>query len=86
MRIRRKWLLFFVVVCFVAATAPAQTITEFPLPEGSNAPFGIAAGADGNLWFTEFSTNPKIGRITVTGAITEFPTPTHNSTPGGIVG
>ena len=85
MRIRGKWLLFFVVVCFVAATVPAQTITEFPLPEGSNAPFAIAKGSDGNLWFTEFSTNPKIGRITVTGVITEFPTPTPDATPGGIV-
>ncbi|MDQ5859295.1 MAG: hypothetical protein M3542_13590 [Acidobacteriota bacterium] len=85
MRVRRKSLLLFVVVCFVAATAPAQTITEFPLPEGSNAPFAIAAGPDGNLWFTEFSTNPKIGRITVAGAITEFPTPRPDATPAGIV-
>ena len=85
MRIRPEWLLLFIVVCFIAATAPAQTITEFPLPEESNAPFAIAAGSDGNLWFTEFSVNPKIGRISTAGAITEFPTPRPDATPGGIV-
>ncbi len=85
MQIRGKWLLFFVVVCFVCATARAETITEFPLPEGSDAPSAIAAGPDGNLWFTEFSLNPKIGRITVAGAITEFPTPRPDATPAGIV-
>ena len=31
----------------------------------------IAAGPDGNLWFTEFDGN-RIGRITPTGAVTEF--------------
>ena len=85
MRIRRESLLVVVVVCFVAATTPAQTITEFPLPEGSNAPLAIAAGPDGNLWFTEFSVNPKIGRITTAGAITEFLTPRPGATPAGIV-
>ena len=32
---------------------------------------GIAAGADGNLWFTESSSN-RIGRITPAGVVTEF--------------
>ena len=35
--------------------------------------YSIAAGSDGNLWFTEQDT-AKIGRITVAGAVTEFPT------------
>jgi streptogramin lyase len=34
-------------------------------------PFDVAAGPDGNLWFTEFGSD-KIGRITPTGTITEF--------------
>jgi hypothetical protein len=34
---------------------------------------GIAAGPDGNLWFTEPDAN-KIGRITPAGKVTEFPT------------
>jgi hypothetical protein len=32
-------------------------------------PFGIVAGPDGNLWFTEFFAN-KIGRITTAGVVT----------------
>jgi hypothetical protein len=31
---------------------PAVTITEFALPTPSSFPTGIAAGPDGNLWFT----------------------------------
>ncbi|MSW95347.1 MAG: hypothetical protein F2796_00940 [Actinobacteria bacterium] len=34
-------------------------------------PVGIAAGADGNLWFTELG-GPRIGRITPLGVVTEF--------------
>ncbi len=34
-------------------------------------PTGIAAGPDGNLWFTESDGN-RIGRITPGGTITEF--------------
>jgi streptogramin lyase len=42
---------------------PAQAVkpfTEYPLPTGNSSPWGIAAGPDGNLWFTESSGN-KIG-------------------------
>ena len=34
-------------------------------------PMGITAGADGNLWFTEYDGN-RIGRITPSGVVTEF--------------
>jgi streptogramin lyase len=85
MRLRRESLLSSVVLFILAASVSAQTITEFPLPSGSTAPFGIAAGPDGTLWFTEFSLNPKIGRITTTGTITEFSVPRPFATPGGIV-
>jgi len=44
---------------------------------------GIAAGPDGNLWFTEWNWS-NIGRITTAGVITEFPIPTANSAPMGI--
>src|SRR5262249_47071764 len=40
-------------------------------------------GPDGNLWFTEANAD-KIGRITPSGAITEFSIPTANSSPLGI--
>jgi streptogramin lyase len=64
--------------------ASAQTITEFVLPAGSN-PYGITAGPDGNVWFTEQGLNPKIGRITPTGTIDEFSLPQLNTPPGEIV-
>ena len=65
------------------AWAAAGTITEFSTPTANSGPFGITAGPDGNLWFTEKATN-LIGRITTSGKITEFPTPTANSGPVGI--
>jgi len=74
----------FAVSFLLGAGLSAQTITEFSLPAGSS-PSGIATGPDGNLWFTEFSVNPKIGRLTTTGEITEFPTPRPFATPAGIV-
>ena len=45
--------------------------------------WAIAPGPDGNLWFTEESGN-KIGRITPSGQITEYPVPTEGSDPHGI--
>ena len=50
---------------------------EFALPAGS-VPVGIAAGPDGAIWFTEQSSN-KIGRLTLSGAFTEYPIPTAAS-------
>ena len=32
----------------------AGVITEFPIPTAGSGPVGIAAGPDGNLWFTEY--------------------------------
>jgi YD repeat-containing protein len=50
------------------ATAPR--ITEYPLPSGSR-PWGITAGPDKNLWFTDTGTG-KAGKITTSGAATEY--------------
>jgi streptogramin lyase len=55
---------------------------EFPLPTAKAQPLFIVAGPDGNLWFTEFNAS-KVGRITPTGTITEFPV-TPGSYPGAI--
>jgi hypothetical protein len=52
----------------VPAWAAAGTITEFP---ATGASYGITAGPDGNLWFTESSTG-NVGRITPNGVVTEF--------------
>ena len=64
----------------VAASAPVGAFTEFTIPTASSFPTGIAAGPDGNLWFTESDTS-KIGRVTPTGTMTEFTIPTASSAP-----
>jgi streptogramin lyase len=56
---------------FDASTCGA--FLEFPIPTAAGNPQGIALGGDGNLWFVETAAN-KIGRITTTGAVTEFST------------
>ena len=78
----------------IGRITPSGRISQFLLPSGSGtpeAPEAITAGPDGNLWFTvtvtnivgEFGSNSisvsgKIGRITTSGAISEFPIPTAN--------
>ena len=54
-----------------------------PPPVDGSILSGITAGPDGALWFTESYGN-KIGRITTSGAITEYPVPTAGSGPYGI--
>ena len=77
------------LLCVVASVAlgwPAAAraqITEFPIPTANSGPFGITAGPDGALWFTEGSGN-KIGRITTAGAFSEFSIPTTASGPSGV--
>ena len=68
----------------LADVARGQVITEFTIPTASSGPGAIAAGPDGNLWFTENSGN-QIGRITTAGVVTEFPVPTAASQPTSIV-
>jgi streptogramin lyase len=80
---------------FIGRITPAGKITEFSIPAGMQAnlpersrPMGIAAGSDGNLWFTDEGNNYEgknlIGRITPAGTITEFPMPTPDSNPMAI--
>src|SRR6266705_2690505 len=61
---------------------PASPTGGIPVPTADSGPLGITAGPDGNLWFTEQNSN-KIGRISPSGTITEFPIPTA-SNPRGI--
>ena len=77
--------LFICVVTLTAPTALALSgkIREFPLPTANSGPYGITAGPDGNLWFTEANSN-NIGRISTAGVVTEFPIPTANGNPAGI--
>ena len=63
------------------ATEPAQAskrITEYPVPTPASNSFDIAAGPDGNLWFTEGQGN-NIGKITPEGVFIEYPIPTPSS-------
>src|SRR5262249_27386308 len=62
-------------------TPLSQDLTEFGLPGQANAVL-IASGSDGNLWVTD--ANGTIYRITPSGVITAFDTPTLMSSPTGI--
>ena len=52
---------------------PSGAVAEYNIPTAHSYPWGITAGPDGNVWFTE--TVGKIGKITASGAITEYPAP-----------
>src|SRR5947208_849073 len=67
-----------------APVSPAghQAFTTFSL--GSTIVDDIASGADGNLWFVERAAN-RIGRITPAGTVAEFPIPSPQSDPRGII-
>ena len=65
------------LLCGFALTGAAVTsahFTEFSTPTHISRPSAIAAGPDGNMWFTEeWPETHKIGRITPSGEVTEFP-------------
>ena len=70
----RKVRLSFIGLLLAAAVCPAQvTITEYPARAFSD-PYGITAGPDGALWFTEFDPNwgNRIGRVTTAGTVSEY--------------
>jgi virginiamycin B lyase len=50
-------------------------IEEHTLPDGASGPYGIVAGPDGALWFTEMR-GGRIGRITTGGEVSAYPLPT----------
>jgi virginiamycin B lyase len=52
----------------------------FPLGDRPSKPIYIAAGTNGNMWFTELE-GSNIGRITDAGEITLFALPTKNARP-----
>jgi streptogramin lyase len=55
-----------------------HVITEFALPSvftGQTDPWSIAAGSDGNLWFTAGGTGQYVGKINpATGVVRDFAT------------
>jgi streptogramin lyase len=54
----------------VGRITTAGEVTEFPIPSPGGTPINIAAGPDGNLWYTK---GAAVGRVTLEGEITEFP-------------
>jgi streptogramin lyase len=64
---------------------PYGYVNEYTLPSPASDPSGIVAGPDGYLWFGELAFG-RVGRITPSGSITEFPTPSGNGTYDFTVG
>jgi len=65
----------------VSAT-PLGTVIEFAL-SATSSPFRIAAGPDGNLWYTNQGTR-AIGRITTGGTVTEFSVAANGGNAGSV--
>src|SRR5581483_5218985 len=92
MRNRAPWILAGLIsMCFglllPATTSPvnAQMIAEYPTPAAAT-PAGdflaaITGGPDGAMWFT---TSSKIGRISTSSAVTEFPVTSASATASSI--
>jgi virginiamycin B lyase len=60
-----------------------RVVHAYTIPTPNSAPWGIATGRDGALWFTESAGN-KIGRVTTRGVFSEYPLPTPWARPQGI--
>jgi virginiamycin B lyase len=56
---------------FIGRITTSGKINEFPIPIAESQPVAIAAGSNGDMWFTEGK--KMIGQITPTGEIKEFP-------------
>ncbi|MFC4496482.1 virginiamycin B lyase [Streptomyces ovatisporus] len=76
----------------VVGIGPEGGAVHVPLPAGDAGPYGITAGPDGAMWFTELSAD-RIGRIVPTGdgpgrerpyTLEEFPLPVSDGCPAGI--
>ena len=59
----------------ITARYAIDSVGGYPFFDGLGA---IIVGPDRNLWFTEMRAN-KIGRINISGALTEYPIPTSSS-------
>lgn len=71
----------------IGRATPTGSITEFTVPDGATGkgrPYGIAAGPDGQVYFTDPGQG-RVGRVTPAGAITMFPIPSTTGDPAGLV-
>jgi streptogramin lyase len=64
-----------------ASPQATPKVEFYDTPSHSSWPDYIISGPQGALWFTEFYT-AKVGKITTTGKITEFPLPQNNDIEG----
>ncbi|HEX3238657.1 MAG TPA: hypothetical protein VHR18_00805 [Solirubrobacterales bacterium] len=65
----------------VGSVSPSGEVREVDLPgRAFDSDAEIAAGVDGNLWFSDPNAN-AIGRLTGKGEVTEFPLPSAGATP-----
>src|ERR1019366_5606741 len=89
------WILSVLLVSTLLHAQLQLSYTEYSVHAGGGTvayaiqPYFIAVGPDGALWFTEDvfnipGKNCVIGRITTSGAITEYPILTANSDVTGI--
>jgi streptogramin lyase len=79
----------------IGRISPQGAISNFAIPPTDRLSGGIALGSDSNMWFTAYEIKeenylPKvtgrsfIGRITPSGAVSEFQLPGNERLPGGI--
>jgi streptogramin lyase len=60
----------------IGRITPTGTVTEYPISTAQSSAVAIVAGPDGALWFSwSTSTAGEIGRISTTGALTQFDLP-----------
>lgn len=69
---RTSTIIAFAIGVLVSAALGVGSVVAHPAGPVLAGPQGIAAGPDGNVWFTE-EFGGRIGRITPAGVITEFP-------------
>jgi virginiamycin B lyase len=66
----------------IGRLTPTGELAEFDLPREGGHPIRLTSGPDGNVWFTESSSN-RVARITPTGQIQGYPL-SPSTQPAGI--
>ena len=79
---RGHWILAGLVIAASSRILLGQGVKEFDIPYGTTSPRGIAAGADGNIWFADYL-GEAIVRVTPAGVFTKFSVPTTYAYPMG---
>lgn len=68
---------------YIGKITSSGQVTLYPMELQSDQPIAITTGKDGNLWFTIYNANGlKIGKMTTSGAITEYAIPSGSASLG----